>query len=320
MTLQPIKDVSEYKRLKQTLRDRFESEKTGDQSLLEEQTKKYKPLLTSQQEISKTMQDVANQIVDSQSEGQVALQPLLPLLQNMQRAQIAAPGQPGQQALAMAMSPSQYATPQMSLTGHASGQDSSSHIPIPIGPVSSRKDIIKVNLDEGLDQHDIDNLNDMKLPLPSKVYETNAVEQTLQSVKSHNKSIGQYLGIGPASKGISKDNKKTLESQRTTLLKYRSLLENTESAKKLISTRKTDKQKTGTGVTNIPSAVHEISFYSSVDDLCNRLALLCAAEDAGNNGLNNNINSILDEFYGLVPLTKTNTIIYTPISLIEISF
>ena len=80
------------------------------------------------------MQDVANQIVESQSEGQAALQPLLPLLQNMQRAQIAAPGQPGQQALAMAMSPSQYATPQMSLTGHASGQDSTSHIPIPIGP------------------------------------------------------------------------------------------------------------------------------------------------------------------------------------------
>ena len=39
MTLQPIKDVSEYKRLKLTLRNRFESEKTGDQSLLEEQTK-----------------------------------------------------------------------------------------------------------------------------------------------------------------------------------------------------------------------------------------------------------------------------------------
>ena len=52
MTLQPIKDVSEYKRLKQTLRDRFESEKTGDQTLFEEQTKKYKPLLSSQKEIS----------------------------------------------------------------------------------------------------------------------------------------------------------------------------------------------------------------------------------------------------------------------------
>ena len=86
MTLQPIKDVSEYKRLKQTLRDRFESEKTGDQTLLEEQTKKYKPLLSSQKELSKTMQDVANQIVESQNEGQTALQPLLPLLQNIQRA------------------------------------------------------------------------------------------------------------------------------------------------------------------------------------------------------------------------------------------
>ena len=55
MTLQPIKDVSEYKRLKLTLRDRLESKKTGDQTLLEEQTKNYKPLLTSQQEMSKTM-------------------------------------------------------------------------------------------------------------------------------------------------------------------------------------------------------------------------------------------------------------------------
>ena len=214
MTLQPIKDVSEYKRLKQTLRDRFESEKTGDQSLLEEQTKKYKPLLTSQQEISKTMQDVANQIVDSQSEGQAALQPLLPLLQNIQRAQLAAPGQPGQQALAMAMSPSQYATPQMSLTGQASGQDSTSHIPV---PASSRKEVIKVNLDEGLDQHDIDNLNDMKLPLPSKVYQNDAVSETLSKIKTHNKSIGQYLGIGPSSKSISKEAKISLESQKNTL-------------------------------------------------------------------------------------------------------
>ena len=59
MTLQPIKDVSEYKRLKQTLRDRFDNERTGDQNLFEEQTKKYKPLLTSQQEISKSMHDTA---------------------------------------------------------------------------------------------------------------------------------------------------------------------------------------------------------------------------------------------------------------------
>ena len=60
MTLQPIKDVSEYKLLKLTLRDRFESEKTGDQTLLEEQSEKYKPLLPSQKELSKTMQEVTS--------------------------------------------------------------------------------------------------------------------------------------------------------------------------------------------------------------------------------------------------------------------
>ena len=184
-----------------------------------------------------TIQDVANQIVESQNEGQAAWQPLLPLLQNIQRAQIAASSQP-----TLAISPSQYATPQTSLTGQPSGQDSTSHIPLPIAPVSSRRDIIKVNLDEQLDRQDIDNLNDMKLPLPSKVYETDTISQTLNKVKTHNKSIGQYLGIGAPSKSISKDAKAALESQKNTLKKYKALIENTESAKKLISTRKTEKK------------------------------------------------------------------------------
>ena len=56
-----------------------------------EQFKIYKPLLTSQQEIAKSMQDAAKQIVESQNERQTALQPLLPLLQNIQKTQIAGP-------------------------------------------------------------------------------------------------------------------------------------------------------------------------------------------------------------------------------------
>ena len=165
------------------------------------------------------MQDVANQIVESQNEGQAALQPLLPLLQNMQSAQLAAPGQPALAALPTTISPSQYATPQTSLTGQPSGQDSISHIPPPIAPVSSCRNMIKVNLDEQLDQQNIDNLNDMKLPLLSKVYETNAISHTLSKIKTHNKSIGQYLGIGAPSKNISKDAKVALESQKATLKK-----------------------------------------------------------------------------------------------------
>ena len=284
MTLQPIKDVSEYKRLKLTLRDRFESEKTGDQSLFEEQTKKYKPLLSSQQEISKTMRDVANQIVESQNEGQAALQPLLPLLQNIQRAQVAAPRL--LPPLPTAITPSNYATPQSSIAG----QDAKSHIPLPVAPSSSRRDPIKVDLDDGFDRQDVDNLVELKLPLPSEVYETDTISQTLDKIKTYNKSIGQFLGIGISSKKISNAKKVQLESQRDTLKKYRDRLENTESAKSLVAPTKTGKYGKG-----VPNAAHEISFYSSVDDLCNRLALLCAAKQAGNNGLNNNINSILDE-------------------------
>ena len=201
MTLQPIKDVSEYKRLKLTLRDRFESEKTGDQSLLEEQTKKYKPLLSSQKELSKTMQDVANQIVESQTEGQATLQPLLPSLQNIQRAQVAAlrllPPLP------TALTPSNYTTPQSSIAG----QDAKSHIPLPVASVSSRRDPIKVDLDDGFDRQDVDNSVELKLPLPSEVYETDTISQILDKIKFYNKSIGEFLGNGPSSKKISNAKK-----------------------------------------------------------------------------------------------------------------
>ena len=301
MTLQPIKDVAEYKRLKQTLRDRFESEKTGDQTLLEEQTKKYKPLLSSQKEIAKTMQDVANQIVESQNEGQTALQPLLPLLQNIQRAQVAAPRQlpplPSY-VLPSTITPSQYATPQSAIAD----PDARSHIPLPVASVSSRRDPIRVNLDEGFDRQDLDNLRDIGLQLPSRIYESDTIPETREKIKTLNKSLGQYLGIGAASKKISKESKARMESQRETLKKYKDRLEQTEYANKLLASSK--KEKSGKGIPEANKAIHELSFYSSVDDLCNRLALLCAAKQAGNTGLNNNINSILDELLRINAIDK----------------
>ena len=139
----------------------------------------------------------------------------------------------------------------------------------------------------------------MKLPLPSEVYETDTISQTLDKIKTYNKSIGRFLGIGISSKKISNAKKVQLESQRDTLKKYRDRLENTESAKSLVPPTKTGKYGKGA-----PNAAHEISFYSSVDDLCNRLALLCAAKQAGNNGLNNNINSILDELLRINAVDK----------------
>ena len=52
------------------------------------------------------------------------------------------------------------------------------------------------------------------------------------------------------------------------------------------------------------SGIHGVLYYSSVDDLCRVLALLHAAKQAGNNGLNNNINSILDELLRINAIDK----------------
>ena len=235
------------------------------------------------------MRDVANQIVESQIEGQAALQPLLPLSQNIQRAPRLLPPLP------TAITPSNYATPQSSIAG----QDAKSHIPLPVAPSSSRRDPIKVDFDDGFDRQDVDNLVESKLPLPSEVNETDTISQTLDKIKTYNKSIGQFLGIGPSSKKISNAEKVQLESQRDTLKKYRDRLENAESAEGLVAPTKTGKYGKG-----VPNSAHEISFYSSVDDLCNRFALLRAAKQAGNNPLNNNINSILDELLRINAIDK----------------
>ena len=135
---------------------------------------------------------------------------------------------------------------------------------------------------------------ELKLPLPSEVYETDTISQTLDKIQTYNESTGQFLGIGPSSKKISNAKKNQLESQRDTLKKYRDRLENTEPPKSLVATTKTGKYGKRT----------KISFYSSVDDLCNKLALLCAAKQAGNNGLNNNMNSILDELLRINAVDK----------------
>ena len=248
------------------------------------------------------MQDVANQIVESQNEGRTALQPLLPLLQNIQRAQVAAPRllpPVPSYVLPSITTPSQYATPQSAIAD----PDARSHIPmLPVASVSSRRDPITVNLDEEFDRQDLDNLRDIGLQLPSRIYETDTIPQSREKIKTLNKSSGQYLGIGAASKKISKESKARMVSQRDTLKKYKDRLEQTEYANKLLTSSKSE--KSGRGVPEANKAIHEISFYSSVDDLCNRLALLCASKQAGNTWLNNNINSILDELLRINAIDK----------------
>src|SRR5271155_1040830 len=81
MTLQPVKDISEYKRLKETLKDRFENERTGDQDLFREQTKILEPLINTRQQTVKA-------IKDSQDASSTAISnALVPIVRELEREQ-----------------------------------------------------------------------------------------------------------------------------------------------------------------------------------------------------------------------------------------
>src|SRR5271157_4748129 len=47
MSLVPIKSIENYTKIKETLRNRFESERTGDQDLFVQQTKALQPLINA---------------------------------------------------------------------------------------------------------------------------------------------------------------------------------------------------------------------------------------------------------------------------------
>ena len=152
MTLQPVKDINEYKRVKESLRERFEAERTGDQDLFREQSKIFQPLITTQQQTVKTIkdgQDVSAAAVNNA---------LMPFTMELQRR-----------------------------------NDALAEIPaISSIPAS----FMNVDLDTGLNETDRKNLQDMSLELPSLVFKNKIIEDTLEKIKTENKSIGQKLGIG----------------------------------------------------------------------------------------------------------------------------
>jgi len=229
--LQPVKSIDEYKRIKQNLRDRFESDRTGEQNLFIEQTKLLqpliKPLISTQEQTVRAIQAKTEQ------------QPL------------------GRPALTMPEAPLEAA--------------------------ATEEELITIDLDSGLDELDVRNLQDMGFQLPSEVFKNKEIEKTIAKIKTENRRIGQKVGKGsdasPQDKDVYKSWKKTLEN-------YRQKIQALEGAKQFV----------GTGV--------DVIFYPNVEDLCSTLTQLDAAKRAGNTGLDNRINSVLDELLRTGAVTK----------------
>jgi len=147
--------IKRYKEQRDKLRQYFENEKTGDQTLFLDQAKLFKPLIESQQESSK---DILEKLATNQD-----------VLTNVLQA---AP-----QAL-------QYPLDQLGIEDvlHST-------------PKKDEK-IMNINLDMDLlnDTHR-ENLQEMKLDLPSEVQEKGNIQETLDKIGKENRKIGQYLGI-----------------------------------------------------------------------------------------------------------------------------
>jgi hypothetical protein len=260
MSIVPVKSIDDYKRIKDSLRDRFESERTGDQDLFRQQTKVLAPLINTATTSNKTQQESLTALKALQ-ESQNLTNTELQLARQYQQQAV---GQPQQQAIAPA--PDVFLTP----------------------------DTMQVNLDAQLNESDRENLQDMSLDLPSQVFRNKTIDQTLDMIKTENRKIGQLLGekskLSQAEKGIH-------QSRNKTLVTYRDIIKGLEGAKQFVSTPKKGKGRVST-------QRYDAIYYSSVDDLCQKLSELIAAKSAGHTGLNNQINTILDELLKIKAVDK----------------
>src|SRR5271166_3907066 len=154
---------------------------------------------------------------------------------------------------------------------------------------------LTIDLDGALNDTDKDNLQKMGFDLPSVVFENKSVSLALDHIKTANKSIDQKLGKRIAS--LKEDEIKKFNSQKVTLITYKEILAGLQGTKQFVSTPK----KRGKGLKN---KIVDAIYYHSLDDLCANLAQLYAAKQAGNTGLVNNINSVLDELLRVKAINK----------------
>src|SRR6266536_3000799 len=258
-----------YKEQRDALRRRFEAEKTGEQTLFIDQTKLFKPLIEVQKETSKAIEDKLA----------VSQDVLIPFTRELQKR--------NEQLEALQNLPYQ------------------SGIDVP----PKDRDIINVDLDVGMDKTHSKNLYDMDLDLPSEVQRKNKIAETLKLIKKYNRRLGQLISNqSPAGKNVSPEDKEIYKSRKETLKIYRESIKAlqvteifTEKSGQGLRRRKLCKPNRGRGR---PRKYPDTILYNNPNELCEKLNELIMAKEAGNTGLDNSINSILDELLKIKSINK----------------
>ena len=143
------------------------------------------------------------------------------------------------------------------------------------------------------------------MELPSEVQKKGIIKETLDKIESTNRSLGQLAGKRSSK---SANEKLMIESQKETMKLYKNLIIGIEGAQKFIlksgegfSKHKLCKLKRGRGR---PKKYSDTILYKNPENLCEILFELHTSKEAGNTGLDNKINSVLDELLNIKSITK----------------
>lgn len=268
--------IEKYITQKKRLKEQFEKEKTGDQTLYIDQSKLFKPLIETQKE---TQKETQQQIVTGQENLNNALIPLVQEIKKRNDQVELLQGLPF------------FNIPEIEGATQSTPK------------VTPQKDklpqYIDVDLDGALlDETHKENLQDLNLDLPSEVLKKGNYETVISRIHTENRRIGQYLRDDSKK---SEREKEMYKSQKITLELYKNKIEGLKEATQLFVSRKTGegmyrhklvKQKKGRGR---PKTKLDLVVYSNLDDLATKLNKYITAKEAGNTGVDNYITEILDE-------------------------
>ena len=261
------KEANEYKRVQNAMKQKFNQQSIEDQTQYIDQTKLLKPLIEVQNESSKLIQDKIASNQDALSNA------LVPFTTEMKRRN-------DQADFPFVIFPREIEDVSKKM------EDVPQSSPI-------KKDTY--DLHKLLNETDIENLQDMSLPLPSEVMIDKNYEDVLDKIKTLNRKHGQYLGGGKASKKDQKE-RDILESHKVTLQKYKETMEDQMTNRKYKSgeglrKRSLYKLKRGRGR---PKQYPDTKIVTNADEIMDDLEMLLASKSAGNTGVDNEINSALD--------------------------
>ena len=268
--------TKKYVEQRERLRKQFLNERVGDQELYSEREKLFKPIIESQKETSK---DIQEKIVKNQESMSNVLVPLTTELKRR----------------------TDHEEVFQNLPFYSS--------PLELGNVPQstpkQKDIM-IDLDgELLNETHRENLDLMNLALekiktksnevlinfdmPSQVQRSKNFAGTFNSISAMKSSLGQKTK--ESNKKRTEVEKEMLRSQQKTLGIYERKIKNLQGSEEFIVKSGEGMKKRRRGR---PKKNTDFTPYYTPDKLCEKLSELVASKSAGNTGLDNEINLILD--------------------------